>query len=335
MVTFFARLLLVLFSASRGYVLGGLEVFGLGKPWHLFLFTLAGAAAAFVVIGLEYFIRKFSFEGLVAPTVGTILGIVTASFFIGWLDLVLPETFVLFDNIKNFLSIALMLFMGYLGFSIGVKLKGDMRLLPSADLREGSHSVPKVLDTSVIIDGRIADICKLGFIEGTIVIPRFVLNELQNIADSPDPLRRTRGRRGLDILNEIQKQVSIDVRISEVDFSDIREVDAKLVSLSKQMRAKIVTNDFNLNKVAEFQGLKVLNVNDLANALKPIVLPEENFLLKIIKEGKESGQGVGYLDDGTMVIVENGSKLIGKEVKVTVMSVLQTSAGQMIFTKVK
>jgi uncharacterized protein YacL len=194
---------------------------------------------------------------------------------------------------------------------------------------------PKVLDTSVIIDGRIADICKLGFIEGSLVIPRFVLAELQNIADSPEPLRRTRGRRGLDILNEIQKQVSINVRISEVDFPDIAEVDSKLVRLAKDIRGKIITNDFNLNKVAQFQGIEVLNINDLANALKPIVLPNEDFIIKIIKEGKEQGQGVGYLDDGTMVVVENGARLIGKEVKVTVTSVLQTSAGQMIFTKVR
>jgi uncharacterized protein YacL len=192
-----------------------------------------------------------------------------------------------------------------------------------------------VLDTSVIIDGRIADICKLGFLEGTLIIPRFVLSELQNIADSPEPLRRTRGRRGLDILNEIQKQVTIDVRISEVDFPDMREVDAKLVRLAKDMSAKIVTNDFNLNKIAQFQGIDVLNINDLANALKPIVLPDEDFVIKIIKEGKEPGQGVGYLDDGTMVVIENGGKLIGKEVKVRVTSVLQTSAGQMIFTRTR
>jgi uncharacterized protein YacL len=333
MVTFVARVLLVVFSSSIGYVIG--NTFGVVQPWHSLLGLALGGLVAFVIIGIEFIIRNFSFEGLVSPIVGLILGMVIASFMVAWLDLVLPDTFVVFDNIKHFLSISLMLFLGYLGFTAGVKLKGDMRILPAPTFGRGSLNSAKVLDTSVIIDGRVADICKLGFIEGTLVIPRFVLSELQNIADSPEPLRRTRGRRGLDILNEIQKQVAVDVRISEVDFPDIREVDAKLVRLAKQLRAKIVTNDFNLNKVAQFQGIEVLNVNDLANALKPIVLPDEDFIIKIIKEGKEPGQGVGYLDDGTMVVVENGSKLISKEVKVTVTSVLQTSAGQMIFTKIK
>ncbi len=333
LVTFVARVLLTVFSASIGYVIG--NTFGTVHPWHSIIGMMAGVAIAFIVMGVEFVIRNFSFEGLVAPIVGLILGLVTASFVVGWLDLVLPETFILFDRTKNFLTIILMLVLGYLGFSIGVKLKGDLRILPAPAFGRGGLNAPKVLDTSVIIDGRIADICKLGFIEGSLVIPRFVLVELQNIADSPEPLRRTRGRRGLDILNEIQKQVSIDVRVSEVDFPEIREVDSKLVKLAKQLRAKILTNDFNLNKVAQFQGIEVLNINDLANALKPIVLPDEDFIIKIIKEGKEPGQGVGYLDDGTMVVVENGSRMIGREVKVTVTSVLQTSAGQMIFTKIK
>jgi uncharacterized protein YacL len=260
---------------------------------------------------------------------------VTATFVVEWLELVIPERLVFFNAIKPFLTITFMLFLGYLGFSVGLKLKGDLRLLPAPTFGTGRLELAKVLDTSVIIDGRIADICKLGFVEGILVIPRFVLGELQNIADSPDPLRRTRGRRGLDILNEIQKQVAIDVRISEIDYPEVREVDSKLVRLAKEMNAKVITNDFNLNKVAQFQGVEVLNINDLANALKPIVLPDEDFVIKIIKEGKEAGQGVGYLDDGTMVVIENGGKLIGKEVKVTVTSVLQTSAGQMIFTRIR
>ena len=333
MATFIARLLLIIFSASVGYVLA--DALAFTQTWHHILGLVLGGVAAFVVIGLEYFIKNFSFEGLVAPTVGIILGMVSASFIVSWLELVLPETATLFPHIKSFLNIALMLSLGYLGFSIGFKLKGDLRMLPAPVFGRGMFNAPKVLDTSVIIDGRIADICKQGFIEGTLIIPRFVLKELQNIADSPEPLRRTRGRRGLDILNEIQKQVSIDVRVSEVDYPDVREVDSKLVRLAKQLDAKIITNDFNLNKVAQFQGVAVLNINDLANALKPIVLPDEDFIIKIIKEGKEPGQGVGYLDDGTMVVVENAAKLIGREVKVTVTSVLQTSAGQMIFTKLK
>jgi len=333
MVTFVARVLLIVISASIGYMIGG--TFGPEQSAYSFVGLVLGGVLAFVVIGFEFLTRKFSFEGLVAPTVGLILGMVTATFIVEWLDLVLPERYLLFGAIKPFLTITCMLFLGYLGFSVGLKLKGDLRLLPAPTFGAGRLELAKVLDTSVIIDGRIADICKLGFIEGTLVIPRFVLGELQNIADSPDPLRRTRGRRGLDILNEIQKQVAIDVRISEIDYPEIREVDAKLVRLAKEMKAKVVTNDFNLNKVAQFQGVDVLNINDLANALKPIVLPDEDFVIKIIKEGKEQGQGVGYLDDGTMVVIENGGKLIGKEVKVTVTSVLQTSAGQMIFTRIR
>jgi len=334
MITFIARVILIVISASIGYMVGG--TFGSEQSLYSILGLMAGGVVAFIVIGLEFLTRKFSFEGLVAPVVGIILGMVTATFVVEWLELVTPDNLnPLFNDMKPFLTITLMLFLGYLGFAVGLKLKGDLRLLPAPAFGPGRLDAGKVLDTSVIIDGRIADICKLGFMEGTLVIPRFVLGELQNIADSPDPLRRTRGRRGLDILNEIQKQVSIDVRISEVDYPDVREVDAKLVRLAKEMGAKIVTNDFNLNKVAQFQGIEVLNINDQANALKPIVLPDEDFVIKIIKEGKEAGQGVGYLDDGTMVVIENGGKLIGKEVKVTVTSVLQTSAGQMIFTRIR
>ena len=333
MVTFVARVLLIVISASIGYMVG--NTFSPEESTYAIIGLVAGGLIAFVVIGLEFLTRKFSFEGLVAPTVGLILGMVTATFIVGWLDLVIPERHAIFNTIEPFVTITFMLFLGYLGFSVGLKLKGDLRLLPAPTFGGSRLELAKVLDTSVIIDGRIADICKLGFVEGTLVIPRFVLGELQNIADSPDPLRRTRGRRGLDILNEIQKQVAIDVRISEIDYPEIREVDAKLVRLAKEMNAKVVTNDFNLNKVAQFQGVEVLNINDLANALKPIVLPDEDFVIKIIKEGKEVGQGVGYLDDGTMVVIENGGKLIGKEVKVTVTSVLQTSAGQMIFTRTR
>jgi uncharacterized protein YacL len=328
-----ARVLLIVISASIGYMVG--NTFGPEQNAFAVIGLVGGGLVAFIVIGLEFLTRKFSFEGLVAPTVGLILGMVTATFVVEWLELVIPERYVFFNAIKPFLTITFMLFLGYLGFSVGLKLKGDLRLLPAPTFGTGRLELAKVLDTSVIIDGRIADICKLGFVEGILVIPRFVLGELQNIADSPDPLRRTRGRRGLDILNEIQKQVAIDVRISEIDYPEVREVDSKLVRLAKEMNAKVITNDFNLNKVAQFQGVEVLNINDLANALKPIVLPDEDFVIKIIKEGKEAGQGVGYLDDGTMVVIENGGKLIGKEVKVTVTSVLQTSAGQMIFTRIR
>ncbi|HHY05143.1 MAG TPA: TRAM domain-containing protein, partial [Thermoanaerobacterales bacterium] len=194
---------------------------------------------------------------------------------------------------------------------------------------------PKILDTSVIIDGRIADICKTGFIEGTLVIPNFVLEELRHIADSSDTLKRNRGRRGLDILNKIQKELNIDVDIYEGDFEDINEVDSKLVKLAQVLDGKIITNDFNLNKVAEFQNVQVLNINELSNAVKPVVLPGEEMVVQVIKDGKETGQGVAYLDDGTMIVVDGGKKHIGETIGVMVTSVLQTAAGRMIFARPK
>ncbi len=193
----------------------------------------------------------------------------------------------------------------------------------------------KILDTSVIIDGRIADICDTGFLEGILVIPNFVLHELQMIADSADSIRRNRGRRGLDILNKMQKDQSIMVKISDIDFPEVQEVDAKLVRLGKMMNAKVITNDFNLNKVAEFHGVEVLNINQLSNSLKPVVLPGEDMKVSLIKEGKDQNQAIGYLDDGTMVVVENGRRRLNEDVDVVVTSVLQTTAGRMIFTRLK
>ena len=193
----------------------------------------------------------------------------------------------------------------------------------------------KILDTSVIIDGRIADICQTGFLEGIIVIPQFVLEELQHIADSSDVLKRNRGRRGLDILNRIQKELQIEVQIYEGDFEEIQEVDSKLVKLAKITNGIVVTNDFNLNKVCDLQSVQVLNINDLANAVKPVVLPGEELRVQVIKDGKEQKQGIAYLDDGTMIVVEEGRNYIGKSIEVLVTSVLQTSAGRMIFAKPK
>ena len=193
----------------------------------------------------------------------------------------------------------------------------------------------KILDTSVIIDGRVADISEAGFLEGPLIIPQFVLKELQQIADSPDSLKRNRGRRGLDILQRMQKNMEIDIQFLDQDFPKIKEVDAKIVALGKELDAKVLTNDFNLNKVAELQGVGVLNINQLANAVKPVVLPGEMMNVYILKEGKEAGQGVAYLDDGTMVVVDNARRLIGKSLDVLVTSVLQTTAGRMIFTRPK
>ena len=192
-----------------------------------------------------------------------------------------------------------------------------------------------VVDTSAIIDGRLADICETGFLEGPFIIPQFILQELQHIADSSDALKRTRGRRGLDVLQRIKKMSGLEVRIVEDDFPRIREVDAKLVALARAMNAKIVTNDFNLNKVCQVQGIPVLNVNELSNALRPVVLPGEAMQVYVLKEGKEANQGVAYLDDGTMVVIESGRRMIGRKLEVTVTSVLQTTAGRMIFARPK
>src|SRR5712672_1923228 len=196
---------------------------------------------------------------------------------------------------------------------------------------DGSEHHYKILDTSVIIDGRIADVCETGFVDGTLVIPQFVLKELQLVADSSDSLKRNRGRRGLDILQKIQKMSGVEVSISDLDFPDVREVDLKLIELARALQGKIVTNDFNLNKVAQLRGVDVLNVNELANSLKPVVLPGEIMKVFILKEGKEYNQGVAYLDDGTMVVVDNARRMISKTIDIVVTSVLQTTAGKMIF----
>lgn len=206
-------------------------------------------------------------------------------------------------------------------------------ILPPPSREGGSEQV--ILDTNAIIDGRIADISETGFLQGTLLIPRFVLDELHHIADSPDPLRRNRGRRGLDMLTRLQRESEVPVQVIDVDFSDVREVDAKLVRLAKSLRSPIVSNDFNLNRVAEIQGVRVLNINELANAIKPVVLPGEEMRLRIIQEGKEAGQGVGFLDDGTMVVVEAGRRYLNQELDVVITRVLQTAAGRMIFAHPK
>jgi uncharacterized protein YacL len=236
---------------------------------------------------------------------------------------------------EHFVHSLVVIFLGYVGIVVG-GLKGEWfepaRVI--AAFRDSSrlHQY-KVLDTSVIIDGRIADICETGFLEGTLVVPQFVLRELQQVADSSDSLKRNRGRRGLDILQKIQKMGGVQVQIVETDFPEVREVDLKLIELARRMNGKIVTNDFNLNKVAQLRGVPVLNINELANSLKPVVLPGEVMKVFIIKEGKEAGQGVGYLDDGTMVVVDQAKRALGRTIEVSVTSVLQTTAGKMIFCR--
>lgn len=262
--------------------------------------------------------------------------------------ILLPIKSITIPLISTVLQIFITLLLGYLGFQVGFKKRNELVALFSLPQRgskkknateEDEDEAPqnnfKLLDTSVIIDGRIADICQTGFFEGTILIPHFVLEELQHIADSSDTLKRNRGRRGLDILNKIQKELAIKVEIYDGDFEDIQEVDSKLVKLAKLLNGVVVTNDFNLNKVCELQGVKVLNINDLANAIKPVVLPGEELNVYVVKDGKEHNQGVAYLDDGTMIVVEDGRDFIGTQLVVLVTSVLQTSAGRMIFAKRK
>ncbi|MFC0190597.1 PIN/TRAM domain-containing protein [Fictibacillus aquaticus] len=272
-------------------------------------------------------------------TMGLIFGLIVA--FLIQLPLNNMDIVVVSSVVPIFITFLL----GYLGFQVGFKKRDELIQLFSINRtgkekkKDGENSKhkskQKILDTSVIIDGRIADICQTGFLEGPLVIPRFVLEELQYIADSSDVLKRNRGRRGLDILNRIQKELSIKVEIYEGDFDEVSEVDSKLVKLAQVTGGFVVTNDFNLNKVCELQNVSVLNINDLANAVKPVVLPGEELLVQVIKDGKEHNQGIAYLDDGTMIVVEDGRDYIGKTIDVLVTSVLQTSAGRMIFAKPK
>ncbi|HHW07839.1 MAG TPA: PIN/TRAM domain-containing protein [Clostridia bacterium] len=285
---------------------------------------------------LEALLYKIPAHDLVGGAVGLIIGLIIANLF--------GFSFYRFPIVGPYLSILASLVLGYLGWSVGTKKRDDLFSV-FANWKAGKDKEKtgrldmkaryKILDTSVIIDGRIADICKSGFIDGVLLIPQFVLEELRHIADSSDLLKRNRGRRGLDILNRIQKELDVKVKIDERDFDDLQEVDSKLIRLAQLVGGDIITNDFNLNKVAELQGVRVLNINELANAVKPVVLPGEEMTVQVIKDGKEVGQGIGYLDDGTMIVVENGRKYIGQTISVLVTSVLQTAAGRMIFAKPK
>jgi uncharacterized protein YacL len=292
----------------------------------------AGAAAAVAVIVFELRVRALSLRRLIGAVAGSVLAIFAAALFC----LVL-RTAPLSSSTSATLQIFVLLLMTYVGLLVGAS-KGDL-LNPSAlgtvfTSDRPTRRTAKVLDTSVIIDGRIADIAEAGFIDGMMVVPEFVLRELQIVADSTDGSKRQRGRRGLDMLQRMQSSPNIQVQIVPDDFPSIREVDLKLLELAKKWEAKVVTNDFNLNKVAHLHRVEVLNINDLANALKPVVLPGEKMNVLILKEGKEFNQGVGYLDDGTMVVVDHARKLIGKPVEISVTSVLQTASGKMIFGKV-
>jgi uncharacterized protein YacL len=324
------RILLFLICGISGYILT--REISPSPPVPLLGF-IGGLSLAGLTLLIEKGLKKIPLRNLLGSFIGLILGIMVANLISN----------VFFSNLYNYQQTVLPLLSvlygvcGYIGLRIGFK-KGEEVHLPGWKLF--SKNVPqsenmKILDTSVIIDGRIADITETGFLEGTLIIPQFVLNELQHIADSSDSIKRTRGKRGLEVLHHIQKQAGVDVRIVDRDYPAVKEVDSKLIELAKDVHGKIITNDSNLNKVAELQGIEVLNINELANSLKPVVLPGEEIIVKILKEGKEMGQGVAYLDDGTMIVVDNGRRQMGKTTDVIVTSVLQTPAGRMIFARLK
>ena len=317
------RVIVFFVFALSGYMIGikyNYEIYG----------VLTGGVLGLIAIAAEIQLKKIELGTIIGGLLGISCGLLFAYL------LMLPLKLFLGEDV-NLIYFGLMAVFGYGGLLLG--LSRGKAISVAAIFRlfrgEGMEEHLKILDTSVIIDGRISDVCETGFLEGVFILPQFILQELQHIADASDTMKRARGRRGLDILHKIQKMSRITVRIVDEDFPKIKEVDAKLVALAKLLNAKVITNDFNLNKVAELQGVSVLNINELANSLKPVVLPGEAMRVFILKEGKEYNQGVAYLDDGTMVVVENARRLIGKNSDVTVTSVLQTTAGRMIFSKLK
>ncbi len=338
-----------------GLLLEQMNITGVKEMIMPYIGSLLGAILFFI---LSYFIADY-IVGFLKWIEEALIKIPVVDLFFGSIGLILglfvayliniPIQEISLKIVSEIVPLFLTIIIGYLGFQVGFRRREEFMNMLSLSRKErhkkeGTEKqadknsktlTSKILDTSVIIDGRIADIIQTSFLEGTIVIPQFVLGELQHIADSSDALKRNRGRRGLDILNRIQKEVDVEVEIYEGDFEDIPEVDSKLVKLAKVMNGVVVTNDFNLNKVCNFQGVAVLNINDLANAVKPIVLPGEELVVQVIKDGKEQRQGIAYLDDGTMIVVEDGHDYIGKTIEVIITSVLQTSAGRMIFAKPK
>jgi len=315
----------VLFVAAVGYSAFQLAPLG---PDSALLNVAFGIVLGLLIVVLELRLKTTSVTHLIGALLGGAIGLLAARTIgaaLYWANLG--------DERVVFLHSFILLALPYLGLVLGAR-RGEWlepQNLISLFRSAGPRKRYKVLDTSVIIDGRIADICETGFMDGTIVIPQFVLKELQLVADSSDSMKRNRGRRGLDILQKVQKMAGVEVTISDMDFPEVREVDLKLIELARTLQGKIVTNDFNLNKVAQLRGVEVLNINELANSLKPVVLPGEIMKVFILKEGKEYNQGVAYLDDGTMVVVDNARKMIGKTIDVVVTSVLQTTAGKMIF----
>lgn len=317
------RLIFTAFLVAAGYLLKPI-----GTPW--FSAGIGGLIAVCIIL-FELRIRRATLKTLIGAAVGSILGIIGA-FLIGLL-ISRQQSSAVPAAVQTFVTLALTFFMAYVGLMVGAA-KGDyleLSALGGILSDKATRRDLKILDTSVIIDGRIADVAETGFLTGTLIIPQFILRELQQVADSPDSSKRQRGRRGLDMLHRLQNNGALDIQVVETDFPAVKEVDLKLIELGKQLNAVIVTNDFNLNKVSQVRGVDVLNINELANALKPVVLPGEAMRVFILKEGKEYNQGVAYLDDGTMVVVDNARRLIGKNTDIAVTSVLQTTAGKMIF----
>lgn len=331
MTLVFIRVFFITLSTFVGYQVG-LMMLTFSPYWPAAAAAI-GFLIAFIIIFLEFSMRKISLSGLTAGVFGLVFGLLMAK--------LITDSFILKsisewnETIAMLTQVILTLIFCYLGMTLAIRGKDEFSLIiPYIKFtRQDRSDEITVLDTSVIIDGRIADLCNTKFLGGRFIVPRFVLKELQQVADSSDSLKRNRGRRGLDILNKIQKNPNIDVKIHEEDFPEMTETDSKLVKLAKLLNGQVFTNDYNLNKIAELQGVQVLNINELANALKPVMLPGEELEVKVIKEGKEAHQGIGYLDDGTMIVVEGGRHLIGQTKKVMVTSILQTAAGRMIFAK--
>ncbi len=327
------RSLLVLFASASGYFI----TYQIAGSKFAYIGFASGILIAVLALIFEERVKKTPLKIVIGGAIGFITGLIVANL------LTYP---LMISNSNRYLELSAYLLancvIGYLGLSIGMK-KGDefdgsffKNLNGASPAETGAKKESElIIDTSVIIDGRVAEVCETGFLSGEIIVPQFVLQELQYIADSPDPVKRARGKRGLDVLKTIQSSKKVEVSITERDFPDIKEVDSKLVALAKVIGGKVLTNDANLNKVAELHGVTVLNINKLATAMKPVVLPGEVMHILVLKEGKEHGQGVGYLEDGTMVVIDNAREHLGKSVDVSITSVLQTTGGRMIFSKVK
>ncbi len=328
------RSLLIMFASLSGYLI----VSQISGSHLAFIGLISGLLIALIAIVFEERVKKVPLRILMGGSAGLITGLIVA-------NLITYPLVLNFLNNRNLEAVAYLLansVIGYVGLSIGMKkgdeFQGNLNIFREREKREKAPAPARrglLIDTSVIIDGRIADLCETGFIDGPIIVPQFVLHELQYIADSPDAVKRSRGKRGLDILKQIQASRKTGVEITERDFPAIKEVDSKLVQLARELEMKVLTNDANLNKIAEIQGVDVLNINRLATALKPVVLPGEIMSILVQKEGKEHGQGIGYLEDGTMVVIDNAREFLGRTIDVSITSVLQTTGGRMILSRAK